>query len=246
MNEHKLKIEKKRKIIALGILLAILLLVAIVIIVYEFKGEFNMPYKLSKIIIVSTAEGREKEEASEKKWNLSIDQDNDIYIYIDKNGDTKKLIESVTIENISITKAPKLGGISYYMPKSTEGTLFKNAEEFKVNDSLQYNGAKASNEKNLEIGSEGGKIIIRFANLNVAEYVSDDSNEIKHDGTLLSLTNTKIEDINFNVEFDLIIKVDGVRYKGRVKLEMPTGNIIEKGTETEEITDLDYVIFKRI
>ena len=246
MNEHKLKVEKKRKIIALATLLVVLLAVAIVIIVYEIKGEFYMNYKLSKIIIISTAEGREKQEETDKKWNLSVDQDNDIYIYIDKNGDGDKLIESVTIENLEVTKTPKIGKVEYYMPRSTEGTTFKNLDEFKVNGSLTYNGAKASNEKNLEIGSEGGKILIRIANLGVAEYVSDETDEIKHDGTLLTLTQTNMEDIKFSVQFDLIMKVDGVKYKGKVKLDLPTGSINEKGTETYEITDLDYVIFKRI
>lgn len=246
MNEHKQKIEKKRKIIALIVLLVVLLMVSIVIILYEIKGEFHMTYKLSKIIIVSTAEGREKEEESDKKWNLSVDQDNDIYIYLDKNDDSDKLIESVTIENFEITNSPKKGKIEYYMPRSTEGTTFKNSDEFKVNGSLKYNGAKASNEKNLEIGSEGGKILIRIANLGIADYVSDEINEIKHDGTLLALTQTNNDDIKFSVQFDLIIKIDGINYKGKVKLDLPVGNISEKGTETHEITDLDYVIFKRI
>ncbi len=246
MNEHKLKIEKKKKIVALIILAVLLLFVGIAIIVYEFKGEFNMSYKLSKIIVVSTAEGREKSEESDKKWNLSIDQDNDIYVYIDKNGDTDKLIESVTIENIEVVNSPKIGTIEYYMPRATEGTTFKNLEEFRINEKLEYKGAKSSNEKNLEIGSEGGKLLIRIANHGVAEYVSDETDEIKHDGTLLSLTETNMDDIKISVQFDLIIKVDGVRYKGKVKIDLPVGNIKEKGTETSEITDLDYVIFKRI
>ena len=42
------------------------------------------------------------------------------------------------------------------------------------------------------------------------------------------------------------MKVNGISYKGKVKLDLPVGSINEKGTETHEITDLDYVIFKRI
>jgi len=246
MNEHKLKIEKKRKIIALSVLLAVLLIIAIVIIIYEIRGEFHMSYKLSKIIIISTAEGREKEEESDKKWNLSIDQDNDIYIYLDKNDESDKLIESVTIENFEIIDNPNKGKIEYYMPRATEGTTFKNSDEFKIDESLTFAGAKSSNEKNLEIGSKGGKILIRIANVGVADYISDETNEIKHDGTLLALTQTNTDDIKFSVQFDLIIIIDGIRYKGKVKIDLPIGNISEKGTETQEITDLDYVIFKRI
>ena len=67
---------------------------------FEIEGisEEMMPFNLSKIIIVSTAEGNEIE--GKNKWNFVINQNNDIYMYFDKNenywGD-EKIIKSVTI-----------------------------------------------------------------------------------------------------------------------------------------------------
>ncbi len=47
-----------------------------------------MPFKLSKIIIVSTAEVWSRKKTN-KKWNFNIFQNNDIYFYIDKNEEFK-------------------------------------------------------------------------------------------------------------------------------------------------------------
>ena len=63
---------------------------------YEVEGETNMPFKLSKIIVVGTVEGVEKNE-SKKKWDFSIYQNNDIHFYIDQNKENTQdlLIKSI-------------------------------------------------------------------------------------------------------------------------------------------------------
>ena len=100
------KDKKKQTIkfwIAISILSIIILLVATVMIRYEVEGDKNMPFNLSKIIMVSTAEGTEIE--GKKKWNFEVFQNNDVYIYIDKNENYKgeeKNIKSFRRENINI------------------------------------------------------------------------------------------------------------------------------------------------
>ena len=71
-------------VIAISIICLILITVAILMIKYEVEGETDMPFKLSKIIVVGTVEGVEKGE-SDKKWDFSIYQNNDIHFYIDQN-----------------------------------------------------------------------------------------------------------------------------------------------------------------
>ncbi len=45
-----------------------------------------MPYTF-KISIISSAKGNDKEEKVEgNQWNFTIDQDNDIYLYVDKKS----------------------------------------------------------------------------------------------------------------------------------------------------------------
>ncbi len=224
----------------------IILLVVITMIRYEVEGDKNMPFNLSKIIIVSTAEGTETE--GKKKWNFDIFQNNDVYIYIDKNenysGD-EKTIKSVKIENINITTPAKKGEVKVYMPNSVEGRIFSNEEEYLVEGKLEYKGASESNSKTLEIGSNGGNLIIRFSNTGLGKYSSDSDKEIIHDGTLLKKIKVSNEEIKFDVLFDLVITVDNCSYRANIPLQLPCGDITEEGTSSMEKTDMSDVIFKR-
>ena len=242
--------EKKKQTIklcvAITVFAIIILLVGISMIRYQVEGDKNMPFNLSKIIIVSTAEGQEKKR--KKKWNFKVYQNNDVYIYIDKNENyvgKEKTIKSVKIENINITKAPTKGKINTYMPNSVEGRLFDYSEEYLVEEKLEYKGAEESNSRTLEIGSNGGNLLVSFSNNDLGTYSSDKEKQITHDGSLLNKIKVSNEEIAFEVAFDLVITVDNCSYRANIKLQMPCGNIIEEGTCSLEKTDMSDVIFKR-
>ena len=243
--------EKKKQIIklcvAIFILAVILVLVAAVMIRYQVEGDKNMPFNLSKIIIVSTAEGNEAE--GKKKWNFDVLQNNDVYIYIDKNEDYRgeeKTIKSVKLENINITKAPTKGEINIYMPNSVEGRLFDYSEEYLVQEGkLEYKGADKSNPQTLEIGSNGGNLVLSFSNTGLGTYSSDKDKEITHDGTLLKRLKVTNEEIQFDVNFDFVITVDNCSYRTNMALQMPCGNITAEGTCSIEKTDFSDLVFKR-
>lgn len=231
---------------AISVLVIIFIVVGTIMIKYEVEGDKNMPFNLSKIMIISTAEGVESEGKS--KWNFNIYQNNDLYLYIDKNNDYKgndTYIEKVRIENIQITKGPSVGEIKAYMPNSTEGRLYSYDRTYIVEEKLEYKGASKSNSKTLEIGSQGGSALIRFSNTNLGVYSSDDDKEIVHDGTLLNKLALTQGDITFTVSFDLIIGVKNCDYRANIELELPYGNILENGTESTEKIDMSDVIFKR-
>ena len=61
-----------------------------------------MPFKLSKISLISSQEGIDKQ-ATDTKWAFDVSQNNDVYIYIEKNNSYSKTeaIKSVKIENVS-------------------------------------------------------------------------------------------------------------------------------------------------
>ena len=231
--------------IAVVIFAIIILLVVSTMIRYEVEGDKNMPFNLSKIIIVSTAEGAETE--GKRKWNFDVFQNNDVYIYIDKNENyngEEKSIKSVKIENINITPSKK-GEVKVYMPNSVKGRIFSNEEEYLVDGKLEYKGASESNSKTLEIGSNGGNLIIRFSNTGLGKYSSDSDKEIIHDGTLLKKIKVSSEEIKFDVSFDLVITVDNCSYRANIILQLPCGNILEEGTSSIEKTDMSDIIFKR-
>ena len=49
------------------------------------------------------------------------------------------------------------------------------------------------------------------------------------------------------MSFDITIKLESNKsYKANVELELPIDNVVDNGTQSREVTDLDSVIFKRV
>ena len=130
------------------IIVAIIFTAVMLILNYDEKGETNMPFKVSKISIVSTVNGQDVEN-SEAKWDINVIQNNDVYIYIEKNDDYKKqeTIKNVKLENITIAEKPEVGEIKIYKPISNDSVLFENKD---VRQSMGRNSRKLA-EKDFSI-----------------------------------------------------------------------------------------------
>ena len=243
--------KNKTEMIKLAIVLFVLVvafgIVIIQMLIYTQEGEKNMPFNLTEIIVVSSAEGIDKSENPDNyKWNLDIMQYNDIYLQISKNEDYDRnaYIESVRLENFSFS-TPKIGNTRIYMPNSTEERLFSYDDNFLINRTLTYNGADESNSKTLEISSQGGKILFRAANTDVGDLVSNENLEIAQDGTIISNTSVTMEGLKYNISFDLVIDTNITTYRGNISLELPCGDIISNGTAQLDEKDCSNIIFKR-
>lgn len=240
MKDEKVK-QRVKLCVAIAVFIIIIIMVIIQIIDYNFQGEDQMPFELSKVTVVSTAEGKKGD-----GWKFNINQNNDIYISIERNEkypDAK--IESISIENIQTYKASEKGAINLYMPASTEERTLVNSDEYKIEDSLTYKGGKQTDYKNLIIGNQGGTLIFRVANDDVSEYMPSDDEAVKHDGTLLNKTGISSEDLNFNISFDIVIKLKNKSYRGRMNMDMPCGDILTEGMCNIEKNDFSDVVFKR-
>lgn len=245
MDTEKIK-QTIKLCVAIAIVVIILTVVGIIMMKYEVEGDKNMPFNLSKIVIVSTAEGVETK--GDSKWNFNIYQNNDLYFYIDKNthyqgNDT--YIEKVRIENVQMIQTPKVGEIKAYMPNSTEGRIYSYDKAYIIGEKLEYKGGAKSNPQVLEIGSQGGSMLVRFSNTNMGTYSSDEDKEIIHDGTLLNKLKLTKEDIAFKVSFDFVIQIKNHDYRANIQMDLPSGDILEKGTESIEKNDMSDIIFKR-
>ena len=232
----------------LVIIVAIIFVAGVISLRYNVEGEETPPFTISKVSIISSVDGTDVE-GSEEKWNLKVNQNNDIYLYIDKDEEHNngEILTKVLIDNIQIEKNPQKGTIRPYMPNSSEGRLYDYSDEYLVNNSLEYTGAAKSNPKTLEIGSQGGTAYIRFSNTKIGNYTSNKDKEIVHNGTLLNKIGATNEEIKFNVSFDLTIQTDKNKYKTSISnIEMPSGNLIEEGTTQFEKTDMSDLIFKRV
>ena len=247
-------ISEKRKqtiklIIAVAILVLLFVFVVIMMIKYEVEGETNMPFQLSKIVVIGTVEGVETQTDSDAKWNFDIYQNNDVYFYIDKNennSNEEELIKSVRISNIQITKEPQKGTIRTYMPNSGSGRLYTYDDQFLVEEQLEYRGSSESSSTNLEIGSQGGVALIRFSNSNIGNYTSNKDEEIIHNSTLLDKIKATNKEIDFSISCNFIIETTKAKYQAEISLNLPTSNLDEEENCYLEKTDMSDIVFKRV
>lgn len=237
-----------KPVITIIILILIIAIVAVLMLRYEVEGEENMPFNLSRIMVISSAEGIQ-EEGSENIWNLDIIQNNDIYIEITKNEQYKKneLIDSITLDNFNIEEEPLKGEMVILKPTGTINELYKITEANQIKDQIKYIGSQETDVSNLEIANQGGRMQFRYTNHNLGKYTSNEQEEITHDGTILKKLSLTTEELKAKVSFDITIKlVSEKQYKATIYLELPTGDVANEGTTSYEKTDMKDVIFKRI
>lgn len=227
------------------IITIIVFIAGMLVLRYNVTGEVNMPFTLKKIAIISSQEGIDDGQ-TDTKWSFDIYQANDLYLYIEKNNNYKKteLISEVKIDNFTI-EAQNTDNIKIYKPDAQEeNVIFKYKEENIVQD-LVYTTDTQANLKNFKISNQGGVIAFRCSNNNIAKYKSDEE-EINHN-ELLKKANIKNEDIEIKITFNLtIILEDGKKYEATISTKLPSGDVVENGNTSEEITDLKDVVFKRI
>lgn len=226
------------------IITVILFIVGVLVLRYNVEGEKNMPFELAKIAVISSQEGLDKQ-STDSRWAFDLYQTNDIYLYIAKNENYKaqETIKDVKIQNFNI-EAENRDNIKIYKPDSEDvNTVFKYKDEDIVQN-LEYVADTKSDLKNLKVSNQGGIVAFRCSNNNIVEYKSNDE-EINH-GQLLKKANVTQDKLKFKLTFDLIISVNsGQSYKATITLDLPTGNIIDEGTSSTEITDMSEIIFKR-
>ena len=243
---RNLKQKAFHVVIIIIIIFAILCVGGMLILKYQVEGESNMPFKITKISIVESVEGMENESAGEK-WSFGVNQNNDIYIYLEKNSSYGKteIIDSVEIKNINANKQKNLGELKFYKPVGDEKRMFINLPENEITD-ITYSGELESNIKEQKISNQGGIVAFRYGINNLSQYVSETDEQIDH-SQLLKLTNITQEDLQTNLTFDIIINLNsGKKYQAPISIDIPTDEIIEKGTVGIDRTDLKDIIFKRI
>lgn len=233
------------------IIIAVIVFVAgIMVLKYQVEGETNMPFKITKITLISTSDGIDKnQEGDATNWAFDINQNNDIYIYVEKNDNYKKeeAIRSIVIDNLNVQRNKELGMVKFYRPNvSNTGGNFSNTEENEI-QKIEYTGGMESDIKNLVISNQGGIILFRYANNNVAQYTSDISTtDTITTNQLLKVANVNEEDLKAKLSFDLTITTeDGKEYKANITLDVPVEDVVENGTASKEITNLDDIVFKR-
>ena len=131
--------NKKLNIAAyISVLMIILILIVVVFIIYKYQveGEAIPPFKISKMIVASTAK-TEDLKLLDNIYTAEVLQSNDIKIAIEKNPEYKKeaIIKKIIINNIQIDSKQIKGDIEIYRPSMGEKSvilLFLNSSSFKL------------------------------------------------------------------------------------------------------------------
>lgn len=81
--------DNKKKVIKISLFILVIVIIisviGILLMKYNVEGETNLPFELKEVLVISSADANEMEN-KEKRWNLEILQNNDIYIEIKKNN----------------------------------------------------------------------------------------------------------------------------------------------------------------
>lgn len=236
----------KKAIFAIGIAV-ILLLVVLIMLKYEVEGEKELPYNLSKILIISTVDG-EKVEDAQNLWNINLSQVNDVYVYIEPGGKNENVtIKEVEFSNFQILNKPSIGNCKILRPTGDLENLYAQSHQDYLNDKIVYLGDRIDDLKKLEISNNGGIAGFRIAVNEVGNYISNEDTEVIYDGRLLSKVGVTSEQVKTNLNFDILIKTsDNITYQGTVNISTPAGDISQEGKSNIEITNFDNVVFKRV
>lgn len=229
------------------IIIAVSFIALMMALKYDISGETNMPFSITKISVISTVDGQNVDNSS-NKWELKVSQNNDIYVYIEKNENYSKteLIESIKIDNFQVLNKEVQENIVFYKPSNNTVSVFENNDEYKISN-LEYIGDLASNMQNMKISNQGGIVAFRCSNIDIGTYISNEDDEIQYNKLLskLEIENDKLKEV---ISFDMVIKLSSnVSFKAtNIKLEIPVDDIVNKGTTSIDITDLENVVFKRL
>ena len=239
--------EKIKWFITIGFIVMSFIIVLALMIVYHYDGEIRMPFVLDKILIVSSADGKNNS-TDDTKWNIDINQYSDIYIKISKNDKVNKteFLKSVRIENMTIENSDN-NKVKFYMPNSGSGdSLFVYDDMYLFDRNLTYQAGIIDDAKTLKIGNQGGTIVFRTSKTNIANYSAESKESINYNGLLLKNVNISSESLKYKIKFDLIIETTSTAYKTSLSYDVPVGKIEDEGISKLYVENFDKIIFKRV
>lgn len=215
---------------------------------YHVEGEKNLPFNISKMVVVSTAQTDEVILDGET-YKASVLQKNDIYLVVEKNENYKKedIIKKITLNNFEIKKHTDVGTVKVYRPSMLEEKTYEYTEEY-ITDNIEYIGSKETNTKGetLQIANQGGIISLGITLEDLGNITYEENENIMSDGTLINRLGLMFQNIEFEISFDITMELDsGNTFKATMTLELPKDDLLQNGVSTTEETELNLV-FKRI
>lgn len=230
-------------------LILLLIILGFIWIKYEVEGAKGLPFEIEELLIISTADGKriENKDKKIKTDKLEVYQVNDIFIKIKEKDlvNTGTAIRKISITNFNLSKKPKKGEIVVLEPTGDISKMFLNSKKNFIDSSIEYKGAVIDNLEQLETSEEGGTIAFRIEN-KLGNYSIKKDEVLKYNSTLLNKFIKSVDEINFNISFDIIIELDnGFKYFTTIYLDKPTEQIL-KEDKTVKKENIENIVFKKI
>ena len=241
------KKRNKQKYIILFFLILVFCTTFFIMYKYHVEGEKNLPFNITKLIIVSSAK-TENIGINERTFDANVIQKNDIYLGIEKNKNYSKedTIKKITLNNFKVIEAGEKGTVKFYRT-SLGDNAFEYIDNYEIKDSIEYKGSKETNLKleNMTISNQGGKIELSAIINDLGKITYSENDNIFADGRLLNRLQLTSNDVKSRISFDMIMELNGGNtFKTTIVLELPTGDIANDGVSTNEI-DVSKLVFKR-
>ena len=244
MEKGKIK-QAIKKYIFISFLVFAIIISILLMIKYSVEGEKELTLELKEIAIKSSIGAKDNE--GEELWNLILQQDNDIYIYFNKNEQMESKVETIKIENLTVERNEEIGEIAVYLPTSNDvKTNYQNSTENYYGKTIEYAASIIDNMEKQQFNENGGMIAFRISNEEIGTYISNEGEEVQYNKDLLEKAEISQADIKLKVSFDLILEVsEKEKYKGTIELELPAENFEQSGVVTKKLDNFENVVFKR-
>lgn len=214
----------------------------------------NIPFSIQKIILFSSATA--ESQTVNQSPSLDISQYCDIAIYLNKLKDNSPTIQSLSIQNISISPT-ELGTPYLYKKRIHDFGKCSFEDENAIENSIDFavldaNGKVPLNEDNYEIYNNGSTpITLGFYNKDIKKGFLFDTNEIRYNGTLLQTAFIPPSSIQCAISFTLFITdSDGGKYICNVNFAIPFedehGSLYSNGYVSKTLEGTEVSKFIRI
>ena len=219
-------------------------------------------FNISQLIIYSSANATQNDTNKEPIWNLNLYQYTNIGIKINNQNDytgekNKNTIKELFIDNIQVLQKPILGNLNFYYLNPLDFSKGNIIEENLITDNLKYEVLDFSanlDSSKPQINKDAGIVSLQIVNKDIYNnfIISDISNPVTFDGTLIHRANIGLSNLKYKVRFDInIVNNLDEKFKCTAIIDCP----IEKEDSEESISngymlvdesDLEKYIFVRV
>lgn len=222
---------EKKNVIKLIVIIGISIFIVMVISKYLFDntGIINQGnFRVNDLVVESSLDIVQDQEDNVSELSnmvLDISQNNTLKLLIAKNIQ----IESANISNIKLTSPVKVGNMSINQ------TGYELVSDINEDTIINIYPEEKLDQSYIELNVNNNNCITNVS-------VPSQTNVVKFDGTILNLLNQNIDELKFDLSFDLnIYDSDGVKNTCKFNLKVPDNTLKDNGISFNRMSVSDYI-----